>query len=63
MKRALERLDLDGRLRPVRGILAAQQVKPQARVLAAVTDAFRASPVMDGAIRCGISCWLVSAKA
>ncbi len=33
--RYLERLDRDGRLRPVRGILAAQQVKPQARVLAA----------------------------
>ncbi len=32
--RYLERLDLDGRLRPVRGIFAAQQVKPQARVLA-----------------------------
>ncbi len=35
LARYLERLDLDGRLRPVRGILAAQQVKPQARVLAA----------------------------
>jgi RecB family endonuclease NucS len=33
--RYLERLDLDGRLRPVRGIFAAQQIKPQARVLAA----------------------------
>jgi RecB family endonuclease NucS len=33
--RYLERLDLDSRLRPVRGILAAQQIKPQARVLAA----------------------------
>jgi RecB family endonuclease NucS len=32
--RYLERLDLDGRLRPVRGILAAQQIRPQARVLA-----------------------------
>jgi RecB family endonuclease NucS len=32
--RYLERLDLDGRLRPVRGIFAAQQIKPQARVLA-----------------------------
>jgi endonuclease len=35
LARYLERMDLDGRLRPVRGILAAQQVKPQARVLAA----------------------------
>jgi RecB family endonuclease NucS len=35
LARYLERLDLDGRLRPVRGILAAQSVKPQARVLAA----------------------------
>ncbi|MDA8282622.1 MAG: endonuclease NucS [Actinomycetota bacterium] len=34
LTRYLERLDLDGRLRPVRGILAAQQVKPQARALA-----------------------------
>ena len=33
--RYLERLDRDGRLRPVRGILAAQQIKPQARVMAA----------------------------
>jgi len=32
--RYIERLDLDGRLRPVRGIFAAQSVKPQARVLA-----------------------------
>jgi endonuclease len=35
LARYLERLDLDGRLRPVRGILAAQHIKPQARVLAA----------------------------
>ncbi|MGH9057417.1 MAG: endonuclease NucS [Acidimicrobiales bacterium] len=35
LARYLERLDVDGRLRPVRGILAAQQVKPQAQVLAA----------------------------
>jgi endonuclease len=34
LARYLERLDLDGRLRPVRGILAAQTVAPQARVLA-----------------------------
>lgn len=33
--RYLERLDLDGRLRPVLGVLAAQRIKPQARVLAA----------------------------
>jgi RecB family endonuclease NucS len=35
LSRYLERLDLDGRLRPVRGILAAQRIKPQALVLAA----------------------------
>jgi endonuclease len=35
LARYLERLDLDGRLRPVRGVLAAQQIKPQARVVAA----------------------------
>lgn len=34
LARYLERLDLDGRLRPVRGLLAAQQIVPQARVLA-----------------------------
>jgi endonuclease len=34
LTRYLERLDRDSRLRPVRGVLAAQQVKPQARVLA-----------------------------
>jgi RecB family endonuclease NucS len=33
--RYLERLDRDSRLRPVRGLLAAQHIKPQARVLAA----------------------------
>jgi RecB family endonuclease NucS len=32
--RYLQRLDLDGRLRPVRGVLAAQHIRPQARVLA-----------------------------
>jgi endonuclease len=32
--RYLERLDLDGRLHPVRGIFAAQLIKPQAQVLA-----------------------------
>ena len=32
--RYLERLDLDGRLRPVLGIFAAQTIKPQAKVLA-----------------------------
>jgi endonuclease len=34
LTRYLQRLDLDTRLRPVRGIFAAQQVRPQARVLA-----------------------------
>jgi RecB family endonuclease NucS len=35
LARYVERLDLDGRLRPVRGLFAAQQIKPQAKVLAA----------------------------
>lgn len=35
LARYLERLDLDRRLRPVRGLLAAQRIKPQAQVLAA----------------------------
>jgi RecB family endonuclease NucS len=35
LTRYLERLDRDPLLRPVRGILAAQEIKPQARVLAA----------------------------
>lgn len=34
LARYLERLDLDGRLRPVRGIFAAQLIKPQAQVVA-----------------------------
>jgi RecB family endonuclease NucS len=34
LARYLERLDLDGRLRPVRGIFVAQRIKPQAKVLA-----------------------------
>lgn len=34
LSRYLERLDLDGRLRPVRGIFVCQQIKPQAEVLA-----------------------------
>jgi RecB family endonuclease NucS len=35
LARYLERLDLDSRLRPVRGVFAAQSIKPQARVMAA----------------------------
>lgn len=35
LARYVERLDRDPLLRPVRGLLAAQQIKPQARVLAA----------------------------
>ncbi len=34
LARYVERLQLDGRLRPVRGLLAAQQIRPQAQVLA-----------------------------
>jgi RecB family endonuclease NucS len=35
LTRYLERLDRDPHLRPVRGLFAAQEIKPQARVLAA----------------------------
>ena len=35
LARYVQRLDLDGRLRPVRGVFVAQRIKPQARVLAA----------------------------
>jgi RecB family endonuclease NucS len=35
LARYLERLERDGRLRPVRGLFAAQHIKPQAKVLAA----------------------------
>ena len=34
LSRYLERLDRDGLLRPVKGVFAAQEIKPQARVLA-----------------------------
>jgi len=34
LTRYLERLDRDGSLRPVRGVFAAQEIKPQAKVLA-----------------------------
>ncbi|MEZ5281723.1 MAG: endonuclease NucS [Acidimicrobiales bacterium] len=34
LTRYLERLDRDGTLKPVRGVFAAQEIKPQARVLA-----------------------------
>jgi SAM-dependent methyltransferase len=34
-----------------------------AKVLAAVTDAFRAYPRTDGMIHCRIACWLVGARA
>jgi RecB family endonuclease NucS len=56
LTRYLERLDGDGRLRPVRGILAAERVKPQARALAAARgitcvevdyDALRATAPVD----------------
>jgi RecB family endonuclease NucS len=35
LARYIERLELDGRLRPIRGIFAAQRIRPQAKVLAA----------------------------
>jgi SAM-dependent methyltransferase len=34
----------------------------RAKVLAAVTDAFRSYPLIDGQITCRIACWLVKAK-
>jgi RecB family endonuclease NucS len=38
LARYLERLNLDPMLRPVRGVFVAQQIKPQARVLAGARD-------------------------
>ena len=35
LTRYLDRLDRDPRLRPVRGVFVAQEIKPQAKVLAA----------------------------
>jgi RecB family endonuclease NucS len=56
--RYLERLGVDPRLRPLRGILAAQSIKPQARTLAAhrgitcvVVDYDRLRGFGDGALR------------
>ena len=43
LARYLERLDRDPLLRPVRGVFAAQEIKPQARVLAAARGASTAS--------------------
>jgi endonuclease len=45
LTRYLELLNRDPQLRPVRGIFAAQQIKPQARVLA--TDRGIACAVVD----------------
>ena len=50
-------------LGPTARALAKLDDAVRARVLAAVTDAFRAYPVTDGVITCRIACWLVSAKA
>jgi SAM-dependent methyltransferase len=50
-------------LGPTARALAKLDDAVRARVLAAVTDAFGAYPVTDGAITCRIACWLVSAKA
>ncbi len=38
LSRYIERLNLDPRLRPVRGLFVAQQIKPQAKVLAGSRD-------------------------
>ncbi len=50
-------------LGPTARALAKFDDSVRARVLAAVTDAFRAYPVTDGQITCRIACWLVGARA
>ena len=51
LARYVERLDRDGRLRPVRGFLAAQQIKPQAQVLAGAGHRVRRSGLRRAAGR------------
>ena len=50
-------------LGPTARALAKMDDAVRARVLAAVTDVFRAWPRTDGAISCRIACWLVGARA
>jgi hypothetical protein len=50
-------------LGPKARALAKMDDAVRARVVAAVTDAFRAYPKTDGVITCRIACWLVGARA
>ncbi len=50
-------------LGPTARALAKMEEGVRARVVAAVTDAFRNYPKTDGAITCRIACWLVAARA
>lgn len=50
-------------LGPTARALAKMDDSVRARVVAAVTDAFRSYPKTDGFITCRIACWLVSARA
>ena len=50
-------------LGPTARALAKMDEDVRARVVAAVTDAFRAWPKTDGVITCRIACWLVRATA
>lgn len=49
-------------LGPTARALAKMDEGVRAKVVAAVTDAFRLYPKTDGAITCRIACWLVSAR-
>jgi SAM-dependent methyltransferase len=49
-------------LGPTARSLALFDENVRSRVLAAVTDAFRSYPLIDGQITCRIACWLVKAK-
>lgn len=49
-------------LGPTARSLALFDENVRSRVLAAVTDAFRSYPLVDGQITCRIACWLVNAK-
>jgi SAM-dependent methyltransferase len=50
-------------LGPTARALAKMDDGVRAKVVAAVTDAFRTYPQTDGVITCRIACWLVSARA
>ena len=50
-------------LGPTARALAKMDEGVRAKVVAAVTDAFRSYPLTGGAITCRIACWLVAARA